>query len=132
MLYQQLANLVLLIHALIVVFVIGALPLIVVGNLRGWWWINALLFRALHLFAILVVMAEALLGVVCPLTSLEMWLRTRDGETTYSGGFIEHWLQSFLYYQAPPWVFTVAYSVFAALVAGTWLYFPPRRKRDTL
>ena len=128
--YQQLANAVLLAHVSIVVFVIGGLALIIVGNLRGWHWVNALWFRALHLCAILVVVAEALFGVVCPLTSLEMWLRTQGGETTYAGGFIEHWLQSFLYYEAPPWVFTVTYSVFALLVAVTWWYFPPRHKRD--
>jgi uncharacterized membrane protein len=126
---QQLANAVLLAHVLIVVFVIGGLVLIIVGNLRGWRWINALWFRVLHLCAILIVVTEAVFGVVCPLTTLEMWLRTRGGETTYAGGFIEHWLQSVLYYEAPPWVFTFTYSLFALLVAATWWYFPPRKKR---
>ncbi len=120
----------LLLHVLIVVSVIAGLVLVIAGNLRGWPWVNTMWFRVLHLGTILVVVAEALLGIVCPLTSLEMWLRTQGRETTYDGGFIEHWLQSFLYYEAPPWVFTLTYSVFGLLVAATWWYFPPRHNRD--
>ena len=76
--------------------------------------------------AIAIVVAEAWFGVVCPLTSLEMWLRAKAHETTYTGSFVEHWLQRILYYEAPPWIFTVAYSIFGLLVAASWWYFPPK------
>lgn len=127
--YQFLADAVLTLHAAIVAFVVGGLVLIVVGNLRAWRWVNALCFRLAHLGAIAFVVAEAWFGFVCPLTTLEMWLRVRVGAATYSGSFIEHWLQRLLYYEAPLWVFTLAYSLFGLLVAATWWYFPPRRKR---
>ena len=42
-------------HVTIVVFVVGALVLIVVGNLRSWRWVNALWFRFAHLVAIAIV-----------------------------------------------------------------------------
>jgi polyferredoxin len=128
--YPQLANAVLLLHISIVVFVVGGLALIIAGNLRGWRWVNALWFRAVHFGAILLVASEAWFGAVCPLTSLEMWLRAQGGESTYAGGFIEHWLQRALYYDAPAWVFTVTYSLFGLIVAAIWWYFPPRYKRD--
>jgi polyferredoxin len=76
-----------------------------------------------------VVVAEAWLGLVCPLTTLEMWLRSHAGARTYGGGFIEHWLQQLLYYDAPPWAFVLGYSLFGALVVATWWYFPPSSKR---
>ena len=70
--------------------------------------------------AIAIVVAESWFVVICPLTSFEMWLRAKAGETTYAGSFVEHWLQRVLYYEAPPWVFTVAYSLFGLLVAASW------------
>ena len=127
--WQLLADAVLVLHVALVVFVVGGLVAIVAGNLIGWHWINALWFRVAHLAAIAIVAAEAWFGAVCPLTTLEMWLRTRARATTYSGSFIEHWLQRLLYYDAPPWVFTLAYSLFALAVAAAWWWFPPRSRR---
>ena len=129
--YQFLADAVLALHVAIVVFVIGGLMLVIAGNVLGWRWVNALWFRVAHLAAIAVVVAEAWFGVVCPLTSLELWLRAKARETTYAGSFIEHWLQRILYYEAPTWVFTVAYSLFGLAVVATWWYFPPVRSRRT-
>lgn len=127
--YQLLADMVLSLHLAIVSFVVGGLVLIIVGNLRTWTWVNAVWFRLAHLAAIAVVVAEAWLGVVCPLTSLEMWLRAKARATTYDGSFIEHWLQRVLYYEAPAWVFTLGYSLFGLVVVATWWYFPPRFNR---
>lgn len=129
--YQALADAVLVLHVGIVIFVGGGLLLILLGNWRGWGWVNAWPFRLAHLAAIAVVVAEAWLGIVCPLTTLEMALRARAGAATYGGSFIEHWLQRLLYYDAPAWVFTLAYSLFAAAVVASWWWFPPTRRRES-
>lgn len=123
-LYQLLADGVLALHFAIVAFVVGGLVLTIVGNLRGRRWVNGRWFRFLHLAATGAVVAQAWLGATCPLTALEMWLRAKAHASTYSGSFIEHWLQQLLYYEAPSWVFTLAYSVFGLLVAATWWRFP--------
>jgi Protein of Unknown function (DUF2784) len=125
-LYQVLANGVLALHIAIVVFVVAGLVLIVLGNALHWRWVNVPWFRATHLLAIAVVAAEAWFGVICPLTTLEGWLRTRAGGAAHRAGFIEHWAQHLLYYEAPPWVFVVGYTLFGLLVLVTWWYFPPR------
>lgn len=127
--YQLFADVTLLLHAALVVFVVGGLVLIIVGNLRTWHWVNALWFRLMHLAAITAVVAETWLGAACPLTSLEMWLRTKASSTTYTGSFIEHWLQRVLYYEAPAWVFSLGYSLFGLVVVAAWWYFPPRLAR---
>jgi polyferredoxin len=128
--YQLLADAVLALHVAVVVFVVAGLVLVVAGNLCGWHWVNALWFRLAHLAAIAFVVAESWLGWTCPLTTLEMWLRAKAMAPTYSGSFIEHWLQRLLYYDAPSWVFTLGYSLFGLLVLATWWYFPPTpRKR---
>ena len=126
--YPFLADVVLIAHLGVVIGVGGGLIAIVVGNWRGWSWVNGLHFRAVHAAAIGIVVLQAWLGQDCPLTVLESWLRRHGaGAAPYDGGFIEHWLHRVLFFQAPTWVFTVAYSVFGALVAATWWRFPPRR-----
>ena len=123
-----LANAVLVVHVGIAAFVVAGLVLVIVGNRKHWGWVNNVWFRVAHVAAIGIVVAESWLGFVCPLTTLEMWLRSRAGATSYGGGFIEHWLQQLLYYSASPWVFVAAYTAFALLVFATWWYFPPRFK----
>lgn len=129
--FQLLADAVLSLHVAVVVFVVGGQVFIIVGNLRAWHWVNALWFRLVHLAAIAVVIAEAWIGAACPLTSLEMWLRTRARSTAYAGSFIEHWFQRILYYDAPAWAFTLAYSAFGLVVIATWWYLPPSSTRHS-
>jgi hypothetical protein len=124
--YQTLADLVLVTHVAFVNFVVVGLLLILCGGMLGWRWVRNPWFRYAHLAAIGYVVAEAWFGVVCPLTTLEMHLRERAGETTYEGSFIAHWLHRFLYYDAPVWVFTCGYTLFGLAVIGGWLWVRPR------
>lgn len=101
---------------------------VLAGNWRGWRWVNGWWFRLAHLAAIAIVVAQAWLGKLCPLTTLESWLRIRAGASGYTGSFVEHWLGRLIFYEAPFWIFTLAYTVFAALVLATWWYFPPMRR----
>jgi hypothetical protein len=97
------------------------------GNRYGWRFVNAWWFRLAHLAAIGIVVAQAWFGIACPLTTLESWLRVRAGEAAYETSFIEHWLTRLLYYDAPAWVFTVAYTLFGLAVVAAWWRFPPGR-----
>jgi hypothetical protein len=89
---------------------------------RNWW------FRVLHLAAIGVVVLQAWLGRICPLTIFEMWLRRQAGDASYAGSFVSHWMESILYYRAPAWVFTLTYTIFAALVVLSWFWVRPNRR----
>lgn len=120
------ADLLLLCHVLFVVFVVAGLALILIGKPLGWAWVRNPCFRLTHLVAIGVVALQSWAGLICPLTTLEMALRERAGGIVYSGTFISHWLDSLLYFRAPAWVFTVCYTVFATLVAASWLWVRPR------
>lgn len=125
--YRRLADVVLLLHLSIVGFVICGLLLTLVGGAAGWRWVRNPWFRAAHLLAIAVVVAQAWLGVICPLTTLEMAWRQQAGDHVYQGSFVAHWAARLLYWQGPPWVFTVAYSAFGALVLASWWWIRPRR-----
>lgn len=125
--YSHVADMVLLLHFAIVLFVVAGLLLIVVGNWFAWSWVNRWWFRALHLFAISVVVLESWLGIQCPLTTLENWLRMRAGLSAYQGSFIQHWVHSVMFYQAPGWVFALVYTLFALAVVAAWLRWPPHQ-----
>jgi hypothetical protein len=132
MIFALLADAVLTLHFAVVVFVVGGLVVVIAGNVLRWRWVNALWFRLAHVAAIAIVAAEAWLGIACPLTTLEWWLRAKSGVNTglaYSDSFVGYWLHRLLFYSAPPWVFVLAYSVFGLLVIGAWFWFPPRANR---
>jgi hypothetical protein len=120
-----LADVVLAVHVAFVVFVVGGFALIVAGIARGWGWVRHPGFRWAHLAAIVVVALEAIAGVACPLTVWEDLLRRGSlGETSFMG----RWLGRLLYWDLPPWVFTLAYVAFAAAVAFVMWRYPPRRR----
>ena len=120
------ADVILLLHGFIVIFVVVGLLLTLVGGLRQWSWIRNRLFRLLQLAIVLVVLIQSLRGRYCPLTYWEMDLRRVAGQHAYDSSFIEHWVSNLIYYDAPAWVFTLGYSVFFLVLLLTWWLFPPR------
>jgi len=120
-----LADLVLLVHAAFVLFVVGGLAAIGIGAALGWTWVRNPWFRGLHLAAIGIVVAESLLGYACPLTLWEDALRGAGG----AKGFIQRWVHAWLFWDWPAWVFAAIYCAFGALVAWAWWKVPPTRSR---
>ena len=125
--YLLAADLLLFGHVLFVAFVVFGLALIFIGKVFAWDWVRNRWFRFGHLAAICIVVLQSWVGVICPLTTWEMALRKQAGDVVYSGSFISHWLESILYFQAPAWVFSVCYTVFAAGVVASWFWVRPRR-----
>ncbi|HKL51189.1 MAG TPA: DUF2784 domain-containing protein [Wenzhouxiangellaceae bacterium] len=109
-------------------FVIGAQLMIIVGWWRGWAWVRNPWLRVAHLVTILVVMLQAWLGRLCPLTVWERELRRAAGQAFHEQSLIEHWVTRYLYLDLPWWGFVLAYTLFAALVVWTWWRLPPRWK----
>lgn len=133
LIFQQLADAVLLLHFAVVAFVVGGLLFVIIGNIGHWRWVNGWWFRVLHLAAIAIVAAEAWFGIACPLTTLELWLRAKSGAVlaaTHNESFVGYWLHRLLFYSAPSWMFVTAYTVFGLLVIAVWFWFPPRADRS--
>lgn len=127
--YRILADLVVVLHAAYVSFVVFGQAAILFGLVLHWAWIRNFWFRTLHLVAISIVCLEAIAGIVCPLTTLEDFLRLRAGRSGYSGDFIGYWVHEWIFFDAPPWVFTICYVAFGLIVAATFLLAPPRWPR---
>jgi hypothetical protein len=124
-----LADLIVVIHATYVSFVVFGLLAILVGALFGWSWVRNFWFRMIHLTAIGIVVAEALAGIPCPLTNWEQQLRKIGGQTGYTGDFLGYWAHQFIFYRAEPWVFTAAYAAFGLAVLAGFVLAPPRRSK---
>ena len=101
--YAILADLVVLVHSLFVLFVVFG-GLVVLRWRRLAW---------LHLPAAVWGVAIELGGWLCPLTYLENYFRRLGGESGYSGTFIEQYLEPLLY----PLGLTEQSQLFAGLVA---------------
>jgi hypothetical protein len=131
MLWLVAADLVTVIHAAYVAFVVFGFVAILIGWAAGWHWIRNFYFRLVHVAMILLVCCEALIGTICPLTIWENMLRAKGGESGYSRDFVGYWLDSLIFYQAPPWVFTTVYLTFGALVLVTFWFVPMQRPTAT-
>jgi len=125
--YLILADLTLILHAVVVTFVVLGQVVILVGWRADWRLTANVPLRVLHLVLIVFVAFESWMDIPCSLTVLENRLRTLAGAEPYDTTFIAHWLGRVLFYEAPDWVFVLAYSAFAALVAATFVLYPPHR-----
>ena len=85
--YHRLADLVVTVHVLFVVFVVLGGLLALRWPRAAWLHLPAAVWGALIEFA----------GWICPLTPLELWLRGLAGQAGYGGGFIEHYMLPVLY-----------------------------------
>lgn len=128
-LYRLLADVVVIVHFAYVSFVLFGLLAILAGWVLRWSWVRNFWFRLAHLVAIAIVAGQSIAGMVCPLTTLENYLRRGAGQSTYPGAFIGYWAHRLMFFRAPSWVFTVAYVSFAIAVIATFLLIPPRWPR---
>ena len=128
-----LADLVLVVHAAFVAFVVVGLVLIWVGRFRGWQFVRNVWFRVAHLAAMGVVAMESLGGFVCPLTTWEDRLRLlAGGQQRYEGAFIQHWLHPLIFFDLGEHVFTVAYLAFFLAVGISFWLITPRWKNPPI
>ena len=87
MIYHLLADLIVVIHLLFVLFVmLGGLLIL---RWRFFVWI--------HMPAVFWAMLIEFSGWICPLTPLENHLRIKGGSSGYATGFVEHYIIPLLY-----------------------------------
>ena len=87
MLYRLLADIVLILHAGFVAFVVLGALLMLRWPRIAW----------VHVPVVLWGAGIEFLGGICPLTPLENHWRRLAGELGYPGGFVEHYVMSALY-----------------------------------
>jgi hypothetical protein len=116
--FGVLADGLLLLHALFVLFVVAGGALALRWPWMAWVHLPAAVWGATIEFA----------GFICPLTPLEQAWRGAAGERTYEGGFIEHYVTAALY---PTGLTRRVQIVLGLVVLGVngWIYWRVWRQR---
>jgi hypothetical protein len=109
------ADIVVFIHFLWIVFLItGAFW----GRRHKW-------IKRLHITGLLFAFVIQIFGWYCPLTHLEFWLRRmHDPSQSYTGSFIIHYAEKFIYPDIPPGTILVMTIVLALISAWLYLHRP--------
>jgi hypothetical protein len=116
---RALADAVVVLHALFVVFVLAG-GLLVLRH-RG--------VAILHLPAVLWSIWVEFTGSICPLTPLENTLRRSAGEAGYPGGFVEHYAIPILYPEGLTSRSQIAFEVFVIAINAVLYVLAWRRSR---
>jgi len=124
--YALLADFIAAVHFGYVAFVVFGLLLILIGGLLRWRFVRNFWFRAIHLMMILIVVLEALFGILCPLTTWEYELRIAAGQHASETSFVARWIHHLMFFEFPPIVFLVGYCLFGLAVLVSWWLIPPR------
>jgi len=127
--YSLLADLVVVLHVAYVAYIVVGLALILAGLGRGWGWARNPWLRLSHLAAILIVILEIIFKTSCPLTLLELKLRSLAGQPVTEATFVERMMYYALSGWLPGSVTTSVYVVVALVITVTFVLAPPRRRR---
>jgi hypothetical protein len=121
MIYQFLADAVMLLHLLFIIFVVGGGLLVL-----KWRWI-----ALLHLPAAVWGALIEFMSWYCPLTPLENHLRHLAGLAGYEGGFIEHYLLPIIYPDGLTAKIQIILGGFVLIVnVGIYTFIIIRKKKE--
>jgi hypothetical protein len=114
--YGFLADTVVAVHFLWILFLIFG----------GWWGRRIRGVARLHLAGLVFACLVEGFDWYCPLTHLEVWLRSKGAQTGYAESFLSHYLTQFIYLGLPhPLIVSLTMALCAA---NAWLYLAkPKR-----
>ena len=120
MLYRLLADFVVLLHFLWIVFLfLGAIW----GRKNG-------ILKIFHLAGLCFALVTQIFGWCCPLTYLEVWLRSKhDPRWLYAGSFIIHYVEKIVYLELSRTLVAVGTVILVGF--NVWLYLGRKKKRDS-
>ncbi len=119
------ADLILIFHLLIIIFVSSLFFFIPIGYYKDWKWTRNFLLRITHICLITFITVETFFGIICPLTIFENHLRNILTETS----LINLWVSKLIYWNLPTSYFLTIYSLCFIWTLFMWFYFPPKGKK---
>jgi len=120
------ADIVLIFHFCVLIFITFGFFLIPIGYKFGWGWITNLKLRIFHCGMMMFVTLETLFGITCPLTSMENNLRGINESTP----FISYWIMHIMYWDFPTQFFIILYCIVLVWTFLMWKLFPPGIKNS--
>ena len=135
--YLLAADGILLMHFAVVAFVFLGFIFIWIGHFAKRKFARNAKFRICHIVAMGIVLSEALVGLICPLTEWENSLRVKGGQDqVYETSFMREWIHKIMFYDFSEQTFMIVYALFFALILLTFWMIPPeftlKRKQQEL
>jgi hypothetical protein len=124
-----LADVVLWLHVIVVLFNVFWLVVVPIGAWRGWRFVRIFWWRALHVAILAVVAIQAVFGRACFLTLWQSDLLQQAGEAGSTAPLIQRWVTRLIFWPVPLWVFVVLYLAICAYALVLWWLVPPDRTR---
>ena len=115
------ADFVLIIHFCLVFFVVFGLLVLPIGCLNNYRWTRNTKLRVAHILLMGFITLESILGITCPLTTIENTLR----QIEYQRSFVAYWVSRIIYWDLPPYFFLILYSSCFVLSLVFWRLHPP-------
>ena len=122
----MIADIVLMFHFAIVIFITFGIFLIPIGYKSDWLWVKNFKFRICHCGMMFFITLETLLGITCPLTSIENKLRGINKTRS----FISYWIDEIIYWDLPSQFFIILYCSVLIWTFLLWKFFPPINKNS--
>ena len=119
------ADIVLVFHFCVVLFITTGFFLIPIGYKFRWRWVRNRKLRIVHCGMMVFVTLETLLGITCPLTSIENSLRAINR----SKSFVGYWIEQIIYWDVPTQFFLFLYVLFLGWTFFIWKRCPPQNAR---
>ena len=119
MIYKILADSVVLIHFLWILFLLFGV----------FWGIRNKVVKIFHIFGLVSAFVIQIFDWYCPFTHLEIWLKSQYNPTlTYTGSFITHYVEKIVYIEISR---TIVF-VFTLFICGFngWYYIKRSKKRS--
>ena len=116
------ADIILVIHFLIVFFIISLFALVPYGYYKKWTWVSIKKIRYTHLFLITFVAIESIVGIICPLTILENNLRGTITNQT----LVSKYLSKLIFFDFPGSFFLSLYLIGFLFAVYLNLKYPPK------
>ena len=88
----------------------------------GFWGVKHKIVRIFHLSGLILAFILQLTDWCCPLTYLEVWLRSKHSPfLSYTGSFIVHTIEKIVYIEVSRYIILVLTIVLCGL--NVWIYF---------
>ena len=124
MFYKVAADFVIITHFMWIVFVVLGFPVFLYFNLSRW--------RLLHLAALIATIVMQLTRIVCPLTYLEAYLKSKNiSDAVYPGSFIIERIEDIIYIEDLITLERITYLtlIFFIIVLLSFWFRPIKLKR---
>ena len=116
-----LADAILALHVIVILFNVAGLVAIPVGARLGWRIVRVAWLRLLHLALLAVVAGQAVAGRACILT---IWQQDLAGGAGAVHPLIMRWVDRLIYWNLPMWFFQILYCAVFLYVVALTVYVP--------